>query len=120
MHSTIIILSESATIAEAIKKLGESPQKILLLVDTHGKLVSVVTDSDLHRAAGNRQKFSESVKNIASVEVITLQSTQVVRDALSLFYMKDIKQSPVLYADGFPVGLLSCLDVALAKIGREK
>ncbi|GJL62281.1 MAG: hypothetical protein NPIRA04_09350 [Nitrospirales bacterium] len=119
MHSTIVTLSASATIAEAIQKLGESSQNILLLVDTDGKLVSLVTESDLHRAVGNRRKFSEGVRSITSIEMVSLESTHVVRDALRLFYLKEVKQAPVLDVDGCPVGLLSYLDVALARIKRD-
>ncbi len=81
MHSTIVTLSESATIAEAVQKFGESSQKILLLVGADGKLVGWVTESDLHRAAGNRQKFSDAVEHVASREVASLQVHQTIRDA---------------------------------------
>jgi len=119
MHTSFDCLPESATIAEAIQKLAPSSQNVLFLVDADGKVTSLITKTDLHRAAANRRPFSELVKNVARGEVVALESHQVIRDALRVFYLKEVKQVPILNAEGCPVGLLGYLDVALARIGRE-
>ncbi|GJL51379.1 MAG: hypothetical protein NPIRA01_26060 [Nitrospirales bacterium] len=120
MQTSIICLPELATIGEAIQKLGPNVPSVIVLVATNGKVAGLVTETDLHRAAAHRQPFSETVKSIASMEVLCLEHHQVVRDALQVFYMKDVKQVPVLNAEGCPVGLLSYLDVARARIKRDR
>ena len=116
MKTATTNISDSVTIAEAVQKLAENPQGTLLVVDGAGKLTGLVTATDLHRAAANRLKFSETVKSVASSEVVALHHDQVIRDALRVFYMKEVKQAPILDVDGRPMGILRYLDVASARI----
>ena len=120
MKTSIVSIAESATIAEAVEKLAEGDQSMLLVVDGNGKLSGLVTETTLLRAAARCQNFSEIVKNVASSEVVSLQSNQLVSEALRVFYMKEVKQAPVLDADGRPVGTLNYLDIALARTRYNK
>ena len=60
MNTSPISISESATIAEAIRTLTESHQNVLVVVDDEGKLTGLLTETDLFRSAAKQQKFSES------------------------------------------------------------
>jgi NADH dehydrogenase len=120
MNTSPVFISESATIAEAVQKLTESHQGMLVMIDNNKKLTDLLTETDLFRSAANRQNFSQILKNIASHEVVSLQSNQLIREALRVFYMKEVKQAPVLDKDGHPVGTLNYLDIALARIQCDK
>lgn len=120
MNVSQVSTSESATIAEAVQKLTESHQGILVVTDDNEKLVGLLTRTDLLRAAANRQDFSTILKNVVSHEVVSLQSNQLISEALQVFYTKGVNQAPVLDENGHLVGALNYLDIALALIQREK
>jgi NADH dehydrogenase len=119
MTTSLVFISESATIAEAVRKLTESHRDMLVVIDGTRKLTGLLTEIDLLRSAANRQQFSQVLKNIVSSEVVTLQAHQLIHEALRVFYMKDVKQASVLDEDGHPVGMLNYLDIALARIQSE-
>jgi NADH dehydrogenase len=119
LNPSPLFMSESATIAEAVRKLTESHRDMLVVIDGTRKLTGLLTEIDLLRSAANRQQFSQVLKNIVSSEVVTLQAHQLIHEALRVFYMKDVKQASVLDEDGHPVGMLNYLDIALARIQSE-
>ena len=119
MNTSPASIFESATIAEAIQKLTESHQNVLVVVDDDRKLKGLLTETDLFRFAANRQNLSEILKDNVSQEVISLQSHQVIHEALQVFYLKGVKKAPVLDEYGRPVGTLSFLDLARARIQRR-
>ncbi len=116
MNASPVSISESATIAEAIRKLTESHQNVLVVVDDGGKLTSLLTETDLFRSAAKQQKFSGILKDNVSQEVIALRSDQLIHEALQVFYLKGVKKAPVLDEHGRPVGTLSYLDLARARL----
>ena len=109
-------ISEDATINGAILAFGKCAHTLLPIVDTEGKLTSIVTKTDVYRAMTHGQEFSEPIGTIARREVAALHEGQEVREALRVLYMKDVKQAPVLDHHSRPVGILSHMDVAEARI----
>ncbi|WP_342346416.1 FAD-dependent oxidoreductase [uncultured Nitrospira sp.] len=112
-------LSEAATINDVILAFGNCPHSLLPLVDAEGKLTSIVTKTDVYRAMTHGQDFHESVRTIAKREVTALPEGQAVREALHLLYLKNVKQAPVLDQESRPVGILSHMDIAEARIHFE-
>ena len=112
-------LPETATINDAILAFGQCSHTLLPIVDTEGKLTSIVTKTDVYRAMTHGHDFGESVGTIAIREVATLHEGQAVRDALRVLYMKDVKQAPVLDHQSRPMGMLSYMNVAEARIRLE-
>ncbi|GJL56470.1 MAG: nucleotide-disulfide oxidoreductase [Nitrospirales bacterium] len=118
MNTSPVSMAGAATIAEAVQQLAERRQHMLLVIDENGKLTGLLTKTDLFRCTVNRQPLSETLNNIGSQDVTSVQSTQSIRDALRVLYMKAVKQVPILDDTGRPVGLLSYLDVVLARAQR--
>jgi CBS domain-containing protein len=112
-------LSEAATINDAILVFGTCAHTLLPLVDAEGKLTSIVTKTDVYRAMTHGQNFRDRISTIATRNVAALHQGQAVRDALRVLYMKDVKQAPVLDHQSRPVGILSHMDVAEARIRLE-
>lgn len=119
MKQSAPCLSETATINEAILAFGNCSQTLLPIVDAKGKMTGILTKTDVYRAMTHAQDFGESVGTIAKREVAVLHEGQAVREALRVFYMKDVKQAPVLDHQSKPVGVLSHMDVAEARIHLE-
>jgi NADH dehydrogenase len=116
MKHPVLCIPETATINEAVLAFANHHQTLLPIVDTEGKLAGVVTKTDLYRAMAQGQEFREPIGTIAKREIARLQQGQVVREALRVLYMKDVKQAPVLDNQSRPVGTLSYMDIAKAKI----
>nr|MBA3966782.1 CBS domain-containing protein [Nitrospirales bacterium] len=112
-------LSEAATINDAILVFGTCAHTLLPLIDANGKLTSIVTKTDVYRAMTHGQDFRDRISAIATRDVAALHQGQAVRDALQVLYMKDVKQAPVLDQESRPVGILSHLDIAEARIRLE-
>jgi CBS domain-containing protein len=112
-------ISEAATINDAILAFGNCSHTLLPIVDAEGKLTSIVTKTDVYRAMTHGQEFREQIGTIAKREVAALYEGQAVREALRVLYMKDVKQAPVLDHQSRPIGILSHMDVAEARIRLE-
>lgn len=109
-------LSEAATINGAILVFGTCAHTLLPLINTEGKLTGIVTKTDVYRAMTHGQDFGDRISTIATCDVAVLHRGQAVRDALQVLYMKDVKQAPVLDQESRPIGILSHLDIAEARI----
>ena len=120
MKKSAPCLTETATINEAILAFGNCSQTLLPIVDAEGKMTGILTKTDVYRAMTHGQDFDESVDTIAKHEVATLHEKQAVREALRVLYMKDVKQAPVLDQQSRPVGILSHMDLAEARIRLER
>ncbi len=116
MKKSAPCLPETATINEAILAFGNGSQTLLPIVDAEGKMTGILTKTDVYRAMTHGRDFGESVDTIAKHEVATLREKQPVREALRVLYMKDVKQAPVLDHQSRPVGILSHMDLAEARI----
>ncbi|MCW5784385.1 MAG: cyclic nucleotide-binding domain-containing protein [Nitrospirales bacterium] len=120
MKKSAPCLPETVTINEAILAFGNGSQILLPIVDAEGKLTGIVTKTDVYRAMIHGRDFGESVDTIAKHEVATLREKQPAREALRVLYMKDVKQAPVLDHQSRPVGILSHMDLAEARIRLER
>ena len=119
MKQSAPCLPEAATINEAILAFGNGSQTLLPIVDAEGKMTGILTKTDVYRAMTHGQDFGESVDTIAKHEVAALHEGQAVREALRVLYMKDVKQAPVLDHQSRPIGILSHMDIAEARIRLE-
>jgi CBS domain-containing protein len=119
MKKSAPCLPETATINEAILAFGNGSQTVLPLVNAEGKMTGILTKTDVYRAMTHGQDFGESVGTIAKHEVVTLREGQAVREALRVLDMKDVKQAPVLDQQSRPIGILSHMDIAEARIRLE-
>jgi CBS domain-containing protein len=83
-------------------------------------MTGVVTQTDVYRAMTHGQEFHERIGIIANREVATLHQGQPVQEALRVLYLKDVKQAPVLDTQFRPIGILSHLDIAAARVRLEQ
>lgn len=118
MKQPVPCIPETAPINDAILAFGDS-HTLLPIVDAEGKMTGVVTKTDVYRAMTYGQEFHEPVGTIAKREVAALHQGQSVQEALRVLYLKDVKQAPVLDSQSRPIGILSHLGIAQARIRLE-
>jgi NADH dehydrogenase len=116
MKHPVLTISETATINEAVLAFSNHHQTLLPLVNERGQLTGLVTKTDVYRAMTHGQEFRDPIKTIAKREFAALHQGQAIHEVLQVLYMKDVKQAPVLDNQSRPIGTLSYLDIAKAKI----
>ena len=119
MKHPVEIVSEQAPISEAVTPFVNSRHPLLPIVDSGGKLAGIVTKTDLYRAMTSGHEFGDRVSTVATREVVSVHQDQAVGDALRLLYVKTVKAAPVVDSASRPVGTLSFVDLAEARVKAE-
>jgi NADH dehydrogenase len=114
MATPVETLPISATLADAFRAVAAHRRGNLPLVDGGGRLVAMITRTDLYRVVAEGRNLTGPIADVASRQITTLRPDQSVRDAISVLRRKRLKHAPVVDAEGKPAGMLSYLDVALA------
>ena len=85
------------------------------VVNSHGKVIGVVTDRDLCIALGTRNRLPGeiTVGQVVSGEVFTCKPGDDIRDALNAIAQKKVRRLPVVNDAGQLEGILSMDDVVL-------
>lgn len=104
----------------AIVKLGTSLLDTLLLITEAGsgaaivvdndKMVGIMTDGDFRRWVSAGHDVKANVEQCMSIKPLTIESHQIVEEALDLFRKSKIGELPVL-ENGRPVGMISLKDL---------
>ncbi|HEX5038593.1 MAG TPA: CBS domain-containing protein [Candidatus Limnocylindria bacterium] len=120
-----VVVSVDATIEEAEELLRHHRISGLPVVDLSGRLVGVISQTDLlylavptvqalirHRESGIR------VGEVMSVPPVTVETTSTIVDAARLMHRDHLHRLVAVDAHGRPVGVISAMDfVALAAEG---
>jgi CBS domain-containing protein len=130
MVSPVITARKSATVREVAKILLEKRISAVPVVDNVGKLVGIVTESDLMRRAeaGTEHPYSwwvhfiagdamiaadyvkshaAKVEDVMTSEVVTATPETPLHEIASLFEEHRIKRVPIIDKDGSLVGIVS-------------
>jgi dTDP-glucose pyrophosphorylase/CBS domain-containing protein len=95
-----VIISPSASIGEAIKRLDEAGTGALVLCSGNRMLVGLLTDGDIRRAILKSRNLAESCASISTIEPIKALQTISAVEALQLMNSYDINHLPVVDANG--------------------
>ena len=130
MVSPVITVGKSATVREVAKILLEKRISAVPVVDNAGKVVGIVTESDLmHRAeAGTERPYSwwvhflagdatiaadyvkshaMKVENVMTSDVVTASPETPLHEIATLLEERRIKRVPIVNKDGNLVGIVS-------------
>lgn len=104
----------------AIVKLGTSLLETLLIITEAGsgaaiivdgdKMAGIMTDGDFRRWISAGHDVKANVEQCMSAAPLTIESSQIVEEALDLFRKSKIGELPVL-ENGKPVGMVSLKDL---------
>ena len=106
------VLSDDATIREAIENLNLSASRIVLVVDVESRFVGVVVDGDVRRGLLKGITLDDSVLEIVNVnpEIALLGSSLVALEPLAI--SKGISHLPIVDSDRRLCGLHSFTEPA--------
>lgn len=101
-----LLVTRRTTIREALARLDETGQGILLLVDGAGLLQRTVTDGDIRRLILVGASLSDTLDSLPAKQSITLASGSPTSSALELMDRHLIDHVPQVDVDGRPCGLI--------------
>ena len=116
MSKPVVSLPESATIADALQLLAERRRGNLPLISSEGTMTGLVTKEDLYRALNEGRDLRGPVGEIATRRVTTLRPDESLREAMGHLRRSGHKQAPVVDVENRLVGLLSLMDLGVARI----
>ena len=105
----------TTNLGAAVEILWNRNCGILPVVNSHGKVIGVVTDRDLCIALGTRNRLpgKVTVGQVISWEVFTCKPGDDIRDALDTMAREKVRRLPVINETGQLEGILSMDDVVL-------
>lgn len=105
-------ISPTSTVAELVEELHARRVGALLVTDTSGTLVGIVSERDVVRGlATNPSLTRETVESIMTKDVVSVAPDFEIADLTRLMTEKRIRHVPVMDPAGDLVGLVSIGDV---------
>ncbi|RLI93854.1 MAG: hypothetical protein DRO94_04245 [Candidatus Altiarchaeales archaeon] len=103
-------IPEGKSIRDAAKTMEKNGSTYVLVKNSDGEIVGIVTEGDLKRAISNDISVRESVKSIMSKPIIKIDSDSMLWEAIIEFFRNKIQHLPV-ETNGKIVGVLSIRDI---------
>jgi len=94
-----LTISTNTTLQKAMKKLDQTAEKCLLVVDSENRLLGTLTDGDLRRAILNGRAFSNHIEGEYNTTPIVAGPGISEEDLKSLFLKNKIDLIPIVDAD---------------------
>lgn len=118
MSQEVPKLPEDATISQVVEELSGSVGMAVLLVDTQGLEVGVVTASDVVMAYRRRLRLDEAARGIMTSPVRSCPLESLLEEAIATMILADVGRIFVRGRDGDGiVGILNLADAAMARSG---
>jgi CBS-domain-containing membrane protein/PII-like signaling protein len=132
MTREVVTLQPETPVHQAWKRMLQSVVKAMPVIDSHGKVIGIVTDEDLLERAGIQQRLSVAVRmdaaeikeqlrsletsslkvaDVMTAPVTTILDTESLGVATSRMVKSGLKRLPVVDENGKLVGVLSRLDI---------
>lgn len=100
-----VLVQSGASILEAVRLLDNSAYAIVCVTDANGCLLGTVTDGDVRRGLLRGIGLSESVNTVMNMQPISAPENTASTNLLQMMDRHDIRQIPLLDANGVIVGL---------------
>lgn len=101
-----LTISTATTLHEALQRLNEGGQGILLLVDDTGRLLRTVTDGDIRRLLLSGCELGDTIGSLPPTIPVVAREGVTPEAALALLNERQIDHLPVVDAAGCPVHVL--------------
>ena len=113
MTPSAVCCKPETNVGAAVELLWSHNCGMLPVMDTHNRLIGIVTDRDLCIALGTRNRLPGdlTVGDIAITRVFTCKPNDEIHEALSTMAEKKVRRLPVVHNEGVPQGILSMDDV---------
>ena len=112
MSDSVIISNESASILNICTLLSDSNVHSAVIIDNDGRPTGIVTEGDIVKhLASIPSSIYVPVKNVMTRTLITINSSDLVKDALVLMFLKNAKRLIVLDDEKKLVGIIAQTDI---------
>ncbi|MBX3023764.1 DUF190 domain-containing protein [bacterium] len=142
MDPRIVTVESTAPVADLIGRLLDAEVKRVLVVDDAGKLIGVVTDTDLvarvdpelrpglltrlrsrwnaaaHHAV--ERAYGQRAADVMTSPALAVAATASVTEALALTVERGLKRVPVIDANGRPVGIVARPALLAAALNADR
>lgn len=112
------VLSEASLVRDALLTLDASSLQVVLVVNTQGQLLGVVTDGDIRRGFLRGISMDESVTSVMNFTPLVINQNYNIRTAREMMRKHDVHHLPVVDEAGKILGLLN-LDFLFNEISHE-
>ena len=106
------LLANDGTVREAAELLTKNSLRIVLVVDTCGRLCGTVTDGDIRRSMMAGLSMSTDVAAMMQTKPVVLSTGDSRGKARQMMREKDLLHLPVLDSEGLVVGLETMQELA--------
>jgi CBS domain-containing protein len=107
MNTNVLTVEPAASIGEAAEKMIEAGVGAVVVMEDMVRLVGIVTERDLMRAAAQRARAAEArVRQWMTESVITIEPETTVDDAAKMMFERNFRHLPVT-KDGRLLGIVS-------------
>ncbi|HEY7608666.1 MAG TPA: CBS domain-containing protein [Alphaproteobacteria bacterium] len=110
----VAILRPEASVAEAAELLAPRDVQIVVVCDAQGKIVGVVTDSDivrdLARCRGTERVCAPNIGALMSRNVVSCRPQDRVEQVLAVMKARGLRRIPVVDEAGGLAGLITMRD----------
>lgn len=108
-----LMIPSNITIKGAMKRLNDTAEKILFVVDNSGVLLGTVSDGDIRRGIINGLDFGEPIQRIMNKNFISIRSgaLDIEKSARELMHLNEIMQIPVIDKNGKIEDIILWLDL---------
>lgn len=114
MNRRVIVAKPDISIKEASKIMDNLHIGSLIIME-EGKIVGIVTSSDILRAiAENKDPETTILENIMSKNVVTIEPDKKIEDAVDLMIKYKIKKLPVVENNEL-VGIVTASDIIVVE-----
>lgn len=113
MSKDVVSCQLSDSLGVAAQIMWEKDCGCVPVVDSEGRVVSIVTDRDVCMAAytQGKQLHDMAIADIGSRELHTCHRDEPVSDAVTTMAIAQVRRLPVVDADGLLVGVLALSDL---------
>jgi CBS domain-containing protein len=112
MTGKVVTLSPHHSFNHAVNLMNDRYFRHCVVVDSHGKILGVISDRDIMRAlARNPNSRTKSLEQIMTRNPITVQRNTPILDAVNKMLAKRINCLPVVEADGTVCGIVTSTDL---------
>lgn len=95
-----LMITKEFTVKEALKKLDETAEKVLMVVDSHSKLIGTITDGDIRRAILSGKNFNDSISGVYNCRPLSISESNFDLDLVKgIFIHRKIELLPIVDTD---------------------
>ncbi len=117
MTRSVETIEKDENISKAARKMREKGIKSLLVVD-NGKIIGIITTTDIIKKAMTTGKINTKVSTIMTPHIITISCETPVKEAARIMVENKIRHLPITDQDKI-VGIISDRDILRALVSEK-